>query len=182
MTRQRIDYAATLNPERLKEFVAAFKQYACTAQLFQLTIQRYNYWKVEDPLSGATLTTGFDCDMDRALAQLASGLKLEFVDVLQVHPERQSRSPGRSGPSSTSNSNAGGPFCVVCDVAGGLPCPNLVTAARRLDIKLAFPYTDVRIGPAHVHPGRCRKRIKQWIESTEASNTGCVLARHGEKT
>jgi hypothetical protein len=153
--RDEIETAA-LDPGRKKEFEAAFQKHGCVLTLFLLTNQRYNYWHIRDPESGATMSTGFDVDIPRILSFLDRGIKLEYVDITRY---------ATAARVSVANSNAGGPFCVVCEGAGGLPCPNLVTTAKKLNIRLAVPYDDVRIGPAHIHPGGCRKRIKQLIES-----------------
>lgn len=159
----------TVNGERVREFERAFEKYGCTVTLFELTNKRMSYWRVEDTTSGAQICTGFDVDLERALRDLKRGLRLEFIDLLTVEGAQLKKSDA---------SGAGGPFCVICDSAGGLPCPKMVTRAKQLNIKLAFPYTDVRIGPAHVHPGRCRTRLRQWIDTAEKSGVARVLEKH----
>lgn len=159
----------TINANRKKEFERAFAKHGCTATLFELTNKRMSYWRVEDNKSGAQLSSGFDIDLDRALRDLGRGLRLEFIDLLTVEGQALTKSDA---------SGAGGPFCVVCDTAGGLPCPTMVTQALKFGIKLAFPANDVRIGPAHVHPGRCRKRLRQWLDAATQSGADRVLRKH----
>lgn len=175
--RKRGDFevTSTLDIHKEKGYRVALAAHGVTLKLFQLTNRKYNYWRMEDDPSGAVITTGFDVDIDRALEQLNRGIRLEFVDLYSCMPSPEAQKANTSAGGGT------GPFCVVCDTLGGLPCPNMVIDARRLNVRLAFAYDDPRIGPAYVHPGRCRKRLRQWIDTAQKSDVERVLTRHGDK-
>lgn len=172
--KRRTDGAAiiTAHQEREREFATALKKHGCTIRFFNVAGGRMSYWRVEDERDGAVMSTGFDIDVERALVQLEAGVRLEFVDLFTAGPPQALKKSDPSG--------VGGPFCVVCDTAGGLPCPSMVRDALRYGVRLAFPEGDKRLGPAHVHPGRCRKRLRGWLDAHEVKTTGRVLQKHGD--
>jgi hypothetical protein len=162
----------------LNEFM--LPQYKARAKLLGLTIELTNKhnprtigWRLLDPNTDSVLATAFDVDIERTFAQMEERkITLEFVDLLHASPV----APIRSAP----NNLTGGPFCVICDTPGGLPCPSMVKTALKIGIKLAYPPGDARLVPNHVHPGRCRKRLRQWIDGGQQALTGKVLAKHGD--
>lgn len=134
---------------------------------------RIAFWRLVDNATGFSYSAGFDADVLALLKRIEErGLTLQGA-AADLHAPRD-LGPIRS--SSAPGNLTGGPFCVVCDCAGGLPCPAMVRDALRLGIKLAYPPGDARLVPNHVHPGRCRKRLKAWIEGGVQAETGKAKA------
>jgi hypothetical protein len=148
---------ATTNELRLAEFRARFKSHALSVDFVRSSNIRLCAWRVLSADCSIVRTYGFDSDLDSILKQLDAGIPFESATTIP-------NNGAASGPVKSSTGNlTGGPFCVVCDVAGGLPCPSMVRQALDCGIKLAYPPGDARLVPNHVHPGRCRKRLKQWL-------------------
>ena len=151
-----------------KAFTARFKKLGLAIELKNEHNMRIAFWRLVDKATESTYTAGFDSDVRAVLDRMEErGLSLQAACVDLLAP----RDPGPVRSSSGGNLT-GGPFCVVCDTAGGLPCPAMVRDALRLGIKLAYPPGDARLVPNHVHPGRCRKRLKAWIVGGSQAATG----------
>lgn len=152
-------------------FAARCKAHGIGIELKNEHNMRIAFWRLVDNATDYAYSAGFDADVLALLHRIEErGLSLQAA-AADLHaprdlgPVRSSRSPGNL---------TGGPFCVVCDCAGGLPCPAMVRDALGLGIKLAYPPGDARLVPNHVHPGHCRKRLKAWIEGGKARATGKV--------
>lgn len=147
-----------IDPLREREFRDIGKSFGLTVQLKNSHNLRFAYWRIEDPApEGRGLVTGFDSDVERLFGSLKLGKGWPTLSAL--------RPPNVLQRSSTAPNNlTGGPFCVVCDTPGGLPCPSMVKTALGAGIKLAYPEGDVRLAPCHVHPGRCRKRLRHLLD------------------
>lgn len=144
---------------RERDFKDRCKRLGITVALHNKHNLRIAYWRLFDPKTDAQLTTGFDATVERTLDQMEKcGIPLDAVELFAG-----STKPSRSHPGNLT----GGPFCVVCDIPGGLPCPAMVKQALAKDIKLAYPPGDARLVPNHVHPGRCRKRLRQWLDASQ---------------
>lgn len=156
----------------VKTLTARCKKFGLTLQLKNEHNMRIAFWRLVDPATEYSSSLGFDTDVLGVLARMEErGLALQaaVADLLRprdLGPVRSSGAPGNL---------TGGPFCVVCDCAGGLPCPTMVRDALRLGIKLAYPPGDARLVPNHVHPGHCRKRLKAWIAGGQQAATGKAL-------
>lgn len=154
-----------------KQLAARLKQHGVEIELKNEHNMRIAFWQLVDKATGYTTTMGFDSDVLFVLDRLEQkGLTLK-PGLQAVCSERFAPAAGPVRSSSAGNLT-GGPFCVVCDTAGGLPCPAMVRNALKLGIKLAYPPGDARLVPNHVHPGRCRKRLKAWIEGGTQLATG----------
>jgi hypothetical protein len=151
-----------------KPMTARCKKLGIELQLKNEHNLRIAHWRLVDKATEYTSSLGFDTDVLGVLDRMESrGLSLQAAVADLLAP----RDPGPVRSSSL-GSLTGGPFCVVCDTAGGLPCPAMVRDALKLGIKLAYPPGDARLVPNHVHPGRCRKRLKAWIAGGTQAATG----------
>lgn len=160
--------APPVDQVNVKPFTARCKKAGIAIELKNTHNMRIAFWRLVDNATGYTTTCGFDSDVLGILQRVEErGLSLQAACVDLLAP----RDPGPVRSSSAGNLT-GGPFCVVCDTAGGLPCPAMVRNALKLGIKLAYPPGDARLVPNHVHPGRCRKRLKAWIEGGTQLATG----------
>lgn len=150
-------------------FAARCKAHGVTIDLKNEHNTRIAFWRLTDKATGFEYSAGFDADVLALLKRMEErGLSLQGA-AADLHAPRD-LGPVRS--SSAPGNLTGGPFCVVCDCAGGLPCPAMVRDALRLGIKLAYPPGDARLVPNHVHPGRCRKRLKAWILGGQQAASG----------
>jgi hypothetical protein len=150
-----------INADSLKPFAVRCKKLGIMIELKNTHNLRIAFWRLVDPSTFYTFTAGFDADVAAVLARMeheGRDLRGAAADLF---------APRGSGPvrSSSQGNLTGGPFCVVCDVAGGLPCPSMVKTALSMGIKLAYPPGDARLVPNHVHPGRCRKRLRQLLDA-----------------
>lgn len=160
--------APPVDQNNVKPFAARCKKHGIAIELKNVHNLRIAFWRLVDNATEYTTTCGFDSDVLGILARIEErGLTLQAACVDLLKP----RDPGPVRSSSGGNLT-GGPFCVVCDTAGGLPCPAMVANALKLGIKLAYPPGDARLAANHVHPGRCRKRLKAWIEGGTQLATG----------
>lgn len=168
VTRIRFAVPST-DVSKLPEFVARARPLKLSISLHNEKLgARHAYWRIADNETHAVVTTGFDVDVEAAFKQCEMGIRLGFVSLYS-----QSTA---SRPDGTGRSPTGGPSCVVCDAPGGLPCPAMVKQALASGIKLAYPPGDARLVPNHVHPGRCRKRLRQWLTGAVQLSTGKVRA------
>lgn len=152
-----------------KPFEARCKKLGIQIELKNGHNMRIASWRLVDKATGYTFTAGFDVDVRSVLANMESDCATLLGAVSTLFAPRN---PGPIRSSNSPGNLTGGPFCVVCDCAGGLPCPTMVRDALGLGIKLAYPPGDARLIPNHVHPGHCRKRLKTWIEAGKARATG----------
>ncbi len=160
--------APPVDQANVKPFTARCKKAGIAIELKNTHNMRIAFWQLVDKATGYTTTCGFDTDVRGILTRIEErGLSLQAACTDLLAP----RDPGPVRSSSAGNLT-GGPFCVVCDTAGGLPCPAMVRDALKLGIKLAYPPGDARLVPNHVHPGRCRKRLKAWIAGGTQAATG----------
>ena len=119
-------------------------------------------WHLMNTAKTWGLTTSFDVDLDRVLKQLAEGRTLAQVDLTFHSNGFVARTTAKDV------TMTGGPFCVMCGEPGGLPSPNMVGGAKILGLRLFFEAGDARLGPARLHPGRCRKRLRQLLDHSKA--------------
>lgn len=158
--RRGIVPASTLDPSKKLDYTERFRPHGLTLRLHESSLARLCYWRLELPDGSWSVTTGFDVDLDRALAQLEAGCAPHRIDLtFHAAPE-----PARAN-------HYGAHFCVMCGESGGLPCPKMVDLGVRAKIAFAFPVNDARFVPKHVHPGRCRARLKQLGEAFKARGT-----------
>lgn len=157
-------------------FTARLKPHGIEIDLKNEHNVRIAFWRLVDKATGYAYSAGFDVDVLGLLKRIEErGLTLQAA-AADLHAPRD-LGPVRS--SSAPGNLTGGPFCVICDCAGGLPCPAMVRDALGLGIKLAYPPGDARLKPCHVHPGHCRKRLKTWIEAGKARATGKLAPATG---
>lgn len=160
----------------VRPFTVSFKKHGVKVELKNTHNMRIAFWQLVDDTTGHSRSLGFDTDLLGVLQRMEErglGFEAAVLDLLKprdVGPIRSSSAPGNL---------TGGPFCVVCDCAGGLRCPAMVRDALRLGIKLAYPPGDARLEPCHVHPGHCRKRLKAWIAGGQQAQTGKALSKPG---
>lgn len=147
----------TLDPTKQRTYVERFATHGV-----QLTLDdnpRSPSWQLMNTAKTWGTSTAFDVDLDRLLVQLDAGRTFAQLDLtFQATPVVKS----------TNRSLTGGPWCVMCGEPGGLPSPNMVGAAKLLGVRLHFEAADARTGAARLHPGRCRKRLKQLLETAKA--------------
>lgn len=148
----------TCNPSRLAEFKHRFNHYGCDVTLFELRNARASYWQVEERKSGARQGSSFDSDMLVLLSKLRQGHKLEHISLI----------PCGSSSVVKSTADGPGPHCAVCDTVGGLPCPKMLKTAIQHGLKLALTPAQMEANSFHVHPGRCRKRLHQLLDTCKA--------------
>lgn len=156
----------TVDPAKHLLYKNAFVKYGLQLTLHENTMTRLTHWRLTNANEGFSLTTGFDVDLDRVLAQLEKGTPLLQLD-LSFHA-------APSVAKSTSYSTdplTGGPFCVMCGEPGGLPSPNMVGGAKLLGLRLHFPEGDARLSPARLHPGHCRKRLRKLLDTAGGKTT-----------
>lgn len=162
-TRKFAPVKSTCDPNREREFAALLKPHHCTLKLSRTSY--WPYWTVEDK-AGDRRSTGFDCDIPRIAQFLANGVPLSSIDLYDFGGKTQVRTETRS-----KSANAG--ICAVCGEPGGLPCPKMVALAQSFKIRLE----GLEKSPddnTHVHPGRCRARLKMWIEAGQKQKAGRV--------
>lgn len=145
----------TMNPERLAHYAPKFAHHGLALRV------RGTEWHVSLIKSpdDAPITTAFDVDLERLLTQLERGCQFTQLD-LTFHATSSTVVRSTAGGNLT-----GGPWCVMCGEPGGLPSPNMVGGAKLLGLRLFFEPTDARINAARLHPGRCRKRLRQLLDT-----------------
>lgn len=146
-----------VDPSKLKHYQELFKKFGITITVHEHSLARFTHWRMEQPLVGWSLTTGFDIDLDRALQQLEKRVPPERIDLtFHAKPTPTARTSGLTD----------GPRCVICGEFGGLPCPAMVKEALTTRFVLAVPLDSPDVTQhKHVHPGRCRKRLRSHLDA-----------------
>lgn len=166
---------ATIDASRKKDYEKRFKVYGLGVELHESSLAKLTYWRVFDTVLGTVRTCGFDVDMDRLLTRLAEGKSFDRIDLF-----KGTRFPvSTKGPADTqTNAAADAPLCVICGTPGGLPCPSMVAGALSSGFKLAVPAGHPALATKHVHPGRCRKRLREHLDAADAA---AATASHAGK-
>lgn len=165
---------ATVNVSNKKDFQKRFRVYKLDVELHQSSLSRLTYWRVFDPATGTVRTCGFDVDMERLLAQLEAGKSFERIDLYKGTRFVSSSPSSTSGPVGTRLSDERlvrcAALCVICGEPGGLPCPAMVKEALTTRFVLAVPLDSPAVAVhKHVHPGRCRKRLRAHLDAARAA-------------
>lgn len=151
----------TLTPSKKKQYADQFAVHGVYLSLDDNP--RSPAWRLINTAKTWGTSTTFDVDLDRLLAQLDAGRTFPQLD-LTFHAAPVVKSTGNPG------NLTGGPFCMMCGEPGGLPSPNMAGAAKLLGIRLFFEQGDARLGPARLHPGHCRKRLRKLLDTAKASS------------
>lgn len=120
-------------------------------------------WCLRDTQTGYSYTTGFDVDVVAVLTRMEQESQMLMGAVNWLHAPRHASVVKSTGPNA--GTLTGGPWCVMCGEPGGLPSPNMVGAAKLLNLRLHFEAGDVRLSAARLHPGHCRKRLRKLLDT-----------------
>ncbi len=148
----------TLDPTKKKAYAARFADHGVYLSLDEN--MRAPSWRLMNTAKTWSTSTAFDVDLERLLRQLDEGRTFPQLD-LTFHATPVVKSTASFDP------QTGGPFCVMCGEPGGLPSPNMTGAAKLLGLRLFFEPSDARLGAARLHPGRCRKRLRQLLDTAK---------------
>lgn len=148
----------------LKLFIEQARKHNVTVELKNTHNMRIAYWQLVDKAADYRVAMGFDVDVRALLTRMETeNLPLQGAFLTLFQPSPQPRIV-----STTKNATlTGGPFCVMCGEPGGLFSPNMVGGAKLLGVRLFFEPTDARLSPALLHPGRCRRRLKQLLDAAK---------------
>lgn len=151
-----------------KEFTARCKKLGIEIALKNEHNMRIASWRLVDPSTSYAFVCGFDTDVVSILTRMeAENQALQGAALALFTPR-----PQPVVVSTTKGATlTGGPWCVMCGEPGGLPSPNMVGAAGLLKLRLHFPEGDARLKAARLHPGRCRKRLRQLLDTAKGKAT-----------
>lgn len=144
-----------------KPYAARCKKLSIEIELKNEHNLRIAHWRLVDPSTSYAITLGFDTDVAAVLARMEHENQALRGAASALFETRALTTVRASNPGALT----GGPFCVMCGEPATLFCPNMTKKAQLLGIRLHFPDGDARLGPARLHPGRCRKRLNDLIHA-----------------
>lgn len=150
------DAAPSIDVAQLPRFRGCLAHHGVSIELNGAGNARNFSWMLTHRKTNTSLGCSFDADIERVLTRLAAG---------ESFPQIAAMTFAASTVAHHFDPLTGGPFCVVCAMPGGLPCPAMVRQAQTTGIKLAYPEGDARLVPNHVHPGKCRANLRKWLDT-----------------
>lgn len=152
-----------------KAFAARCKKLGIQIELKNEHNMRIAAWRLVDPATGYATVCGFDVDVLAIFKRMEDENQALMGANLALHAPRPQLVVASTAKNVTLT---GGPFCVMCGEPGGLPSPNMAGTAKLLGVRLHFPEGDARLGAARLHPGRCRKRLRQLLDGAKQAASG----------
>lgn len=159
----------TCDHSLLKPFQRALARYGL--ELAATGSVRHAGWRVFQPSTGQSFPTAFDQDVQRIIDHFAEGKPGgDLHDV--YHPGdagKHNRVLGDGhGPQVETRANNADFRCMVCGCPGGLPCPSMVASGTGRGFSWAKNLEQKDWERKHIHPGRCRARLRAFIDTPAA--------------
>lgn len=152
-----------------KAFAARCKKLGIEIALKNEHNLRIASWRLVDPSTSYAFVCGFDTDVVSILTRMEQESQALQGAALALFSPRAQPTVATTAKGATLT---GGPWCVMCGEPGGLPSPNMVRGAGVLKLRLFFEPGDARLGAARLHPGRCRKRLRQLLDAAKQAASG----------